>query len=102
MPVFDFVLLNGYPAVVVTQFGIVGKYERLRTVLQVDNAVRIVGSRIHHMPEYLADIAVLAVAFQADGVVVELLQAGRTAPLTVKARPRWPLEELKDWNKGMS
>lgn len=27
---------------------------------------------------------------------VELLQAGRIAPLTVKARPRWPLEELKE------
>lgn len=27
---------------------------------------------------------------------VELLQAGRTAPLNFKARPRWPLEELKE------
>lgn len=27
---------------------------------------------------------------------VELLQAGRTAPLNMKARPRWPLEELRD------
>ncbi|MDD3019433.1 MAG: tRNA (adenosine(37)-N6)-threonylcarbamoyltransferase complex transferase subunit TsaD [Alphaproteobacteria bacterium] len=26
---------------------------------------------------------------------VELLQAGRISPLSVKARPRWPLEELK-------
>lgn len=26
---------------------------------------------------------------------LELLRAGRTAPLTTKARPRWPLEELK-------
>lgn len=27
---------------------------------------------------------------------VELLQAGRTAPLNFKARPRWPLAELKE------
>jgi N6-L-threonylcarbamoyladenine synthase len=27
---------------------------------------------------------------------VELLQTGRTAPLSFKARPRWPLAELKD------
>ncbi|HNQ91844.1 MAG TPA: tRNA (adenosine(37)-N6)-threonylcarbamoyltransferase complex transferase subunit TsaD [Alphaproteobacteria bacterium] len=27
---------------------------------------------------------------------VELLQQGRTAPLSIKARPRWPLEELKE------
>lgn len=28
---------------------------------------------------------------------IELLKAGRTAPLTFKARPRWPLEELKEF-----
>ncbi len=28
---------------------------------------------------------------------IELLKAGRISPLTVKAKPRWPLEELKDF-----
>ncbi|HAJ89930.1 MAG TPA: tRNA (adenosine(37)-N6)-threonylcarbamoyltransferase complex transferase subunit TsaD, partial [Rhodospirillaceae bacterium] len=28
---------------------------------------------------------------------IELLQAGRIADLSMKARPRWPLEELKDF-----
>jgi hypothetical protein len=38
--------------------------------LQVDNAVRIVGSRIHHVSDYLADVPVLSAGYLQTAVSI--------------------------------
>jgi len=61
IPVFVLVILDSDPAVVVAVGGIVGKRQRALPVLQMNDPVNVVGSRIHEVAEYLFDGAVLPV-----------------------------------------
>jgi hypothetical protein len=74
IPIFVLIILDRDPPVIIAKTCVIRKDQRTGLILQMDHPVRIVGSRIDHMPQDLLDRPVLAVSSLSQYILWKLRQ----------------------------
>ena len=80
VPVLLLVILDGYPAVVVSKISIVGILHRTLLLMHMDYPVGIIGGGIHHVSQDLPDTSSLGVLPPCNSILWECCQDGFPFP----------------------